>query len=250
MNRRWITILIGGVLLCVAILWIFLASLERMESARKVSLEGEQVDSTKAAGESAERDSGDSATARDRKGTNVGTTSRESAELAALKSALLEPLEDERRRKFLEALSAMKAGDAPAVAELLLQLKKLGRELPIESEAFWRRWGELDSKAAIAALTLDPGLQRLVGQTVTLRGRFELAGKVGPYIDRSGRPVYLVPHGSFSWGSAYEQMQGKVVSITGTLRFRQFEHVATDGASAQAFDYFYFDAETARIKIE
>jgi hypothetical protein len=96
----------------------------------------------------------------------------------------------------------------------------------------------------------DPELQRLVGQTVTLRGQFELAGKVGPYIHRSGEPVYLVPHGSFSWGSDYEHMQGKVVSITGTLRFRHFEHITTDEPVSQPFDYFYFDAETAKVRLE
>ena len=96
----------------------------------------------------------------------------------------------------------------------------------------------------------DPELQRLVGQTATLRGQFELAGKVGPYIHRSGEPVYLVPHGSFSWGSDYERMQGKVVSITGTLRFQHFECATTDERVAQPFDYFYFDAETAKIRLQ
>ena len=95
----------------------------------------------------------------------------------------------------------------------------------------------------------DPELQRLVGQTVTLRGQFELAGKVGPYIHRSGGPVYLVPHGSFSWGPDYDRLQGKVVSITGILRFRHFEHIKTDEPVSQPLDYFYFDAEAAKIRL-
>jgi hypothetical protein len=100
------------------------------------------------------------------------------------------------------------------------------------------------------ARSSDSELQRLVGQTVTLRGQFELAGKVGPYIHRSGEPVYLVPQGSFSWGSDYERMQGKVVSIAGVLRFRHFKHTATSDTVAQPSDYFYLDAETAKIRLD
>jgi hypothetical protein len=96
----------------------------------------------------------------------------------------------------------------------------------------------------------DSKLQRLVEQDVTLRGQFELAGKIGPYIHRTGEPVYLVPHGSFSWGSDYERMQGKVVSISGILHFRHFEQVTTSDSVAQPSDYFYFDAETAKVRLE
>jgi len=33
-----------------------------------------------------------------------------------------------------------------------------------------------------------------------MRGQFSLRGKVGPFILVGGRPIYLVPKGSFSWG--------------------------------------------------
>jgi hypothetical protein len=94
---------------------------------------------------------------------------------------------------------------------------------------------------------LDPELQRLVGQTATLRGKLELGGKVGPYIDRTGEPVYLVPQGSFGWSSEY---QGKVVSITGILHFRHFDRIKTNEFFDRPADYFYFDAETAKIRPE
>jgi hypothetical protein len=100
------------------------------------------------------------------------------------------------------------------------------------------------------ATSSDAELQRLVGQSVTLHGRFELAGKVGPYIQRAGEPVYLVPHGSFSWGSDYERMQGKLVSVTGTLRFQHSERAKLSDAVAEPPDYFYLDAETAKIRLE
>jgi hypothetical protein len=106
------------------------------------------------------------------------------------------------------------------------------------------------SQAGRHATTSDSELQRLVDHTVTLRGQFELAGKVGPYIHRTGEPVYLVPHGSFRWGSEYQQMQGKLVSITGILRFRHFERIKTDEIDDRPADYFYFDLETAKVRLE
>ena len=96
----------------------------------------------------------------------------------------------------------------------------------------------------------DSALQHLVGKTVTLHGQLELAGKVGPYIHRNGAPVYLVPSSSFNWGSDYERMQGKAVSITGVLRFRHFENAGTSGMVDQPSDYFYLDAETAKVRLE
>jgi hypothetical protein len=147
MNRRVTTILVAVLLLGVAILLVSFARRDRAGSGTKVSATEKYVDSTSGAGERAKAGNADLATASIRMGTN------ESAELAALKSALLEPLEDERHRKFLEALSRMRAIDAPAVAELLLQLKKFGRKLPVESAAFWRRWGELDPTTALTTLT-------------------------------------------------------------------------------------------------
>jgi len=95
----------------------------------------------------------------------------------------------------------------------------------------------------------DSDLQRLVGLTTTLSGKFELAGKVGPYINRNGEPVYLIPHGS-NWGSEHEKMQGKVVSITGILRFRHFDRIKSGPFVDQPEDCFYFEAETAKIKME
>jgi hypothetical protein len=93
-------------------------------------------------------------------------------------------------------------------------------------------------------------LEEQVGQSVTLTGQFELAGKVGPYIQYDGRPVYLVPHGSLSRSSDYERVQGKTVSVTGILRHQHFEHTAVSDAVAQPVDYFYFDADTAQVRLE
>ena len=96
----------------------------------------------------------------------------------------------------------------------------------------------------------DQALQCYVGQPVTLRGRFDLAGKVGPCIHWSGEPVYLVPHGSFAWSADYKRMQGKILSITGVLCFRHFDRVVVGEMVEQPFDYYYFDAETAKFTVD
>jgi hypothetical protein len=96
----------------------------------------------------------------------------------------------------------------------------------------------------------ETNLQRSVGQDVTLSGKFELAGKMGPYIYYSGQPVYLVPQGSYNWGSQYDSMEGKDVSISGVLHFRHFERARTSDVIEQPLDYFYFDAETAKVELK
>jgi hypothetical protein len=95
-----------------------------------------------------------------------------------------------------------------------------------------------------------PELQSLVGQTVTLRGQFELAGKVGPYIHYGEQPVYLVPTLSSGLGPDYARMQGKVVNVTGVLHFYHATPVATNDSIARPVDYFYFDAGTAKVSGE
>jgi hypothetical protein len=46
----------------------------------------------------------------------------------------------------------------------------------------------------------DSELQQHLGENVTMHGQFSLRGKIAPFIQVGGRPIYLVPHGSFSWG--------------------------------------------------
>src|SRR2546421_11995465 len=49
----------------------------------------------------------------------------------------------------------------------------------------------------------DSELQQHLGERVTMRGRFSLRGKVGPFILVGGRPIYLESKRSFSWGKPY-----------------------------------------------
>ena len=93
-------------------------------------------------------------------------------------------------------------------------------------------------------------LERMVGQAVTLSGKFELYGKMGPYIYYNGQPVYLVPQGSFTWGSQYDSFEGKEVSINGVLHFRHFERARTSDVVEQPLDFYYFDPETAKVGLK
>lgn len=96
-------------------------------------------------------------------------------------------------------------------------------------------------------------INQLIGKEITLRGKFELAGLVGPYISCGSEEIYLEPHPSpaFIWDSAYEKIQQKIVSFTGILHFRHFDP-CPDGEDMKGNcqlppDYYYFDAETVKV---
>jgi hypothetical protein len=94
-------------------------------------------------------------------------------------------------------------------------------------------------------------LRTLIGKQVSIRGKFSLRGKFGPYVLLSNQQVvYLVPRGSFTWGEPYSEMEGKLVAATGTLSFYHAPNAEpADPAFAQAPDYFYFEAETAQLRL-
>ena len=94
-------------------------------------------------------------------------------------------------------------------------------------------------------------LQTLIGKQVTIRGKFSLYGKFGPYVLLGNQQlVYLVPRGSFTWGKPYSEMEGKLVAATGTLRFFHFPDAEpADPAKARPPDYFYLEAETAQLRL-
>ncbi len=96
---------------------------------------------------------------------------------------------------------------------------------------------------------------RLVGNPVTLRGKFELEGTIGPYITCGSERVYLEAHPNpvFSYGSKYEKIQHKIVNFTGILRFSHFDS-CTDAQDREGMcqhppDYYYFDEETAKVSV-
>jgi len=96
----------------------------------------------------------------------------------------------------------------------------------------------------------DTELQKHLGENVTMHGQFSLYGKTGPFIRVGGRPIYVVPQGSFSWGESYASMEGQDVRVTGTLRFAHYpEPPPGDSPVARASDHFYFEAETAKVEV-
>ena len=94
--------------------------------------------------------------------------------------------------------------------------------------------------------------QALVGKQITIHGKFSLLGKVGPYIVLDNRQVVYLENtkGSFTWGTPYSEMEGKLVAATGTLRFYH-EPPAEPAlrAVARVRDHFYFEAGTAQLRL-
>ena len=96
----------------------------------------------------------------------------------------------------------------------------------------------------------DSELQQHLGENVTMHSQFSLYGKIGPFILVAGRPIYLVSHGSFSWGESYASMEGQDVRVTGTLRFAHYPTPPPQALPvARALDHFYFEAETAKVEL-
>jgi hypothetical protein len=91
----------------------------------------------------------------------------------------------------------------------------------------------------------------LIGKQITIRGKFSLRGKFGPYVLLDNQQaVYLVPRGSFTWGEPYSEMEGKLVAAAGTLSFYHGPNgEPADPSVARAPDYFYLDAETAHVRL-
>jgi hypothetical protein len=108
-------------------------------------------------------------------------------------------------------------------------------------------------KGAIAASDeLSQVSPTVIGKQITIRGQFSLLGKIGPYVLLdSQQAVYLVSRGSFTWGKPYSEMEGKLVAATGTLRFFHAPDAkpADSRAIARPPDYFYFEGETAQVRL-
>ncbi|HEX2746402.1 MAG TPA: hypothetical protein VHM91_00275, partial [Verrucomicrobiales bacterium] len=72
--------------------------------------------------------------------------------LSALRVSLEDNSEFRRKARWGYFLDAMRPEDAPAVRGILREMERQGRTFVDERDAFWARWGELDGKAAIAAV--------------------------------------------------------------------------------------------------
>jgi hypothetical protein len=89
--------------------------------------------------------------------------------------------------------------------------------------------------------------QALVGKRITIRGTFSLRCKVLACIGLDNRQVIYL---NGSWGGAtYSEMDGKLVTATGILRFYQSPPAeSTDRHVARPPDHFYFE-ETAQVRL-
>jgi len=98
----------------------------------------------------------------------------------------------------------------------------------------------------------------VIGKQIGIRGKF-LLGKIGWYILLDNQQeVYFLPRRSSQTGT-YDEMQGKLVTATGILRFFQCpKNPPTDKEGRvinkegrvidRCSDYFYIEPETAQVR--
>ena len=92
--------------------------------------------------------------------------------------------------------------------------------------------------------------QALVGKRITIRGIFSLKTKIttASIWLASHEVVYLQHKGE--WGPSYSKWEGRLVVVTGTLRFYHAPPVEpTAEHVARLPDHYYFDAETTQVRL-
>src|SRR5579864_311446 len=96
----------------------------------------------------------------------------------------------------------------------------------------------------------DEVSQALVGQQITIRGRFSLHGKIAPAsVMLDNHEVVYLP-ASWGWGATYSEMEGKRVAATGILRFYHAPPAErTDRPEARLPDHFFLEAETTQVRL-
>jgi len=99
-----------------------------------------------------------------------------------------------------------------------------------------------------ATIAKSDDLCVVLGQQVTLRGRFSLRGKLSPLVLVHGTPVYLIPRGEFRWGKSHAEMEGREVILAGTLRFHKSPTGDPDSTAGRAPDHYYMEAESSAIQ--
>ncbi|MFN2530106.1 MAG: hypothetical protein ABR555_02295 [Pyrinomonadaceae bacterium] len=96
----------------------------------------------------------------------------------------------------------------------------------------------------------DSELRKHLGETITIRGRFSLRGKLGPFINFRSGPIYIEPSNPITSDNTYDNMEGKQVKVTGALRFAKFPPSNTNALpEARPPDHFYFESETVKIEL-
>jgi hypothetical protein len=96
----------------------------------------------------------------------------------------------------------------------------------------------------------DEVSQTLVGQQITIRGRFSLHGKIAPAsVMLDNHEVVYLP-ASWGWGGTYSKWEGKRVAVTGTLRFYHAPPAEPTGRiKARLPDHFFLEAETTQVRL-
>jgi hypothetical protein len=96
----------------------------------------------------------------------------------------------------------------------------------------------------------DEVSQTLIGQQITIRGKFSLRGKItvaSVWLDNHDA-IYLEHKGE--WGPPYSEWEGKRVAVSGILRFYQSPPAKpTASTVARLPDHFYFEEKNTRLRL-
>ena len=149
-----------------------------------------------------------------------------------------------------DVVSARGLSGHPLLKPLALDAARKSKFKPNSSQGKRPVTGTITYVFTPAEISYDE-LPGLIGQPVTLRGKFSLYGKLGSVLEVEGHTVYIISERMFA-ERRYEPMQDKIVSVTGTLRFFKAPpqpDFIRGVAIPKTPDHFYFKAERASIQL-
>ena len=90
----------------------------------------------------------------------------------------------------------------------------------------------------------------VIGRQVIIHGKFSMRGKIAPaYVELENHQVIYFK-GSWGWGEHYSELEGKLVSATGTLGFYHAPPAKPlERNTARLPDYFYFEPDIILIRL-
>jgi hypothetical protein len=214
---------------------------------------------------SADGSSGASKTARTTRG---GAEDRPPGGLAsAMKGALGHTLEGKRLERWMALLATMKPEEAPAIAALLDEERRAGREFKAEAMTFWQLWASKDGKSAWAYASANPDVAGKNGiESVLKSWAFSDAqAATAAFAELGDSPLFQAALAGVAHGLAESDPAAAVAFAAGLPNERQIEaavHVSGSVISAMGnekavawFDKLsadtpIFNKESARVLME
>jgi hypothetical protein len=186
---------------------------------------------------------------------------------SAMKGALGHNLEGKRLERWMALLSTMKPEEAQAIAALLDEERRAGREFKAETTAFWQLWGNKDGKSAWDYVSEHPDIAGREGPEAVLKSWAFADSKaaIAAFTELGDSPLFNAALAGLSHGLAESDPAAAVAFASGLPDGRQIEaavHVsgsiihAVGNEGAEAWfdklpaDTPIFNKESARVLME